>query len=208
MMAANVILGYIVAGLCLLLTALSMGFGAVWNRYQNYKSCSEAMTKTIKTMVGAAMEKEKRITVLKQEVSGLELLVKLKDEELNELEGREAERSRGREETPEWYKAEYLKLLQDVKNEETLRLLLEQANGKLSADLSIRDRELHELTERMKGLRDEYEAYQLEFGALHVADISDARSNNETKPEPDIEEIGVFASQEPAECLQEAVSSC
>jgi len=174
----KLIMGWIISGMAFVLTMLLFGSGAVWQRYLYYKKCAESMVKTINAMTKAAVEKEKRITGLKGEVKELTQLILLKDEELNELEkkysghlvvqyaeilkpaGSYFRPFSGEQDTPEWYKAEYLKLIQEINNDKMLIKLAEQANARLVADNKLLNEERHRLAEKIEVLRDEYTAYK------------------------------------------------
>lgn len=136
------------------------------------------------------LEKEKRITALKYalrdvqaEITTAEALVQDKDAELNELEAKlkEAEDNtrladtwaeRWRKEceeikdkTPDWYKAEYLRMIQAAKNDQQMITLLEQSNECLVKD---NEKALHDVATLSTKIRELREAYQM-FRRMQIA---------------------------------------
>lgn len=135
----------------------------------------------------ALVAKERRITSLKNQLreaqddqAAAEALVKLKDDELNELEEklRETEESakqaeswmnhfkklydEAKEKTPEWYRAECLRLIQAAQNDKQMITLLEQSNACLKADNEKALHDVATLSTKIRQLRARYEAHQAE----------------------------------------------
>ena len=127
----------------------------------------------------ALVVKERRITSLKNQLreaqddqAAAEALVKLKDDELKE-KLRETEESAKLDEswlnhfkklydemketqTPEWYKAEHLRMIQAAKNDQQMIKLLEQSNACLVAD---NEKALHDVATLSTRIRELCEAY-------------------------------------------------
>lgn len=180
----KLIMGYVIAGLSLLLCAMLMGFGAVWQRYQYYKSALRLAAAKLLKISKDIMDKEERITFLKSEIKASESLLSLKDEEINELERKEKISynlcvSRGirigeleltlvgaakqladlETQTPEWYKAKYLEMIQKAKNSDQLIELLQNANALYHEEKKQLEEERDMLACKLDTLKEEYQDY-------------------------------------------------